>query len=320
MIKTVLKPNEFIDMSHEYAVNLDQAYIPQVEKIRQEKQEASAKIKQEQDLADYNGPTVEEIRREAELFKSSFEDEKKTKLDALRLEAEMITNEANERAKNIIKEAEEKAERIEQETEEKTQLMEAEAKTNAENLINEAQENIEKIEAKARKKGQELGYKESLKSSKEEFNRINIRLQSVITSLLDKREEILGSSEEQLIDLILTMSRKVVKTITKNQEDIVIHNIKESLEHLNKKLDVRVRVNLDDLEIVQDNKKFLIEELEKLENLDIIEDSSIDRGGCMIETSFGEIDARINTQLMHIENAILETTSESFQAKYKKKK
>jgi len=46
--------------------------------------------------------------------------------------------------------------------------------------------------------------------------------------------------------------------------------------------------------------------MEKLENITIEEDSRVDPGGCVIETSFGDIDARIATQLSVIEEKIRE--------------
>ena len=38
----------------------------------------------------------------------------------------------------------------------------------------------------------------------------------------------------------------------------------------------------------------------------IMEDTTVDRGGCIIETDFGQIDARISSQLHEIEEKILE--------------
>ena len=38
----------------------------------------------------------------------------------------------------------------------------------------------------------------------------------------------------------------------------------------------------------------------------MVEDSSVDSGGCIIETDFGEIDARISSQLAELEAKILE--------------
>jgi flagellar assembly protein FliH len=38
----------------------------------------------------------------------------------------------------------------------------------------------------------------------------------------------------------------------------------------------------------------------------VLEDSSVDKGGCIIETDFGQIDARISSQLHEIEENITE--------------
>ena len=46
--------------------------------------------------------------------------------------------------------------------------------------------------------------------------------------------------------------------------------------------------------------------MEGVKTINIVEDSSVDQGGCVIETDFGEIDARIASQLAEIENRILE--------------
>ena len=38
----------------------------------------------------------------------------------------------------------------------------------------------------------------------------------------------------------------------------------------------------------------------------MLEDSSVERGGCIVETDFGAIDARISSQLAELEEKILE--------------
>jgi flagellar assembly protein FliH len=47
---------------------------------------------------------------------------------------------------------------------------------------------------------------------------------------------------------------------------------------------------------------------ERVTSITIAEDSTVDVGGCIIETDFGEIDARIATQHREIEDRILELT------------
>jgi flagellar assembly protein FliH len=48
--------------------------------------------------------------------------------------------------------------------------------------------------------------------------------------------------------------------------------------------------------------------LEGVKSVQVSEDSSVDSGGCVIETDFGEIDARISSQLAELESEILEVS------------
>ena len=43
-----------------------------------------------------------------------------------------------------------------------------------------------------------------------------------------------------------------------------------------------------------------------MSGITVVEDSSVDKGGCIVETDFGAIDARISSQLSELENKILE--------------
>ncbi len=46
--------------------------------------------------------------------------------------------------------------------------------------------------------------------------------------------------------------------------------------------------------------------VENIRSVTVVEDSTVDKGGCIIETDFGEIDARISSQLHEIEEKILD--------------
>ena len=42
-----------------------------------------------------------------------------------------------------------------------------------------------------------------------------------------------------------------------------------------------------------------------IKNISVVEDSSVEKGGCIVETDFGAIDARISSQLNELETQIL---------------
>ena len=83
-------------------------------------------------------------------------------------------------------------------------------------------------------------------------------------------------------------------------------NIVQALRKLKSKADVVIRVNLADLELATEHTKDLIEKVERVGKITLMEDSTVDRGGCIIETDFGQIDARISSQLKEIEERVLD--------------
>jgi flagellar assembly protein FliH len=61
-----------------------------------------------------------------------------------------------------------------------------------------------------------------------------------------------------------------------------------------------------DVKLSTEHKKEFIDMVEGAKSVQIVEDTTVDPGGCVIETDFGEIDARISSQLTELEQKILE--------------
>ena len=125
---------------------------------------------------------------------------------------------------------------------------------------------------------------------------------------MDKRQEILAETEQQIVDLVLMMTRKIVKVISENQRNIVVSNVVQALRKVKGRGDVIIRVNLADVAMTTEHIKDFISNAENIKNITVVEDSTVDRGGCLIETDFGAIDARISSQLNEIEQKILEVS------------
>ena len=125
---------------------------------------------------------------------------------------------------------------------------------------------------------------------------------------MDKRQEILAETEQQIVDLVLLMTRKIVKVISENQKNIVVSNVVQALRKVKGRGDVIIRVNLADVAMTTQHIKDFLSTAENIKNISVVEDSTVDRGGCIIETDFGAIDARIASQLNEIEQKILEVS------------
>ena len=164
----------------------------------------------------------------------------------------------------------------------------------------------DRITSEAKNAGFEEGREAGWKEGRAEAERLVERLHKILDASIEKRQVIIDEAETQLIDLVLLIARKVVKVISENQKNVVINNIVQALRKLKSRGDVAIRVNLADLDLTTEHVKDFMRMAENVKSVTVLEDSSVDKGGAVIETDFGRIDARISSQLREIEEKILE--------------
>ncbi len=257
-------------------------------------------------LEEFGVPTVEDLRREADEFKTNWEEEKARLIQVARDEAEGIKKEAERAAFDEVKRKNNQAQKIRQEAEDEAKRIVEEAKKTAEELEAEIQSKVDKVEKEAFGKGHAEGREEGFQEGRQEVERLVDTLQKIVSAAIDKRNEIIQGSETQVINLVLLISKKVIKVISENQRNVVINNVVQALRKLKSRGDVVIRVNLDDVELTSDHINDFMKMVENVKSVTVLEDSSVDRGGCIIETDFGQIDARISSQLHEIEEKIVE--------------
>lgn len=295
MAKNVFRPVEVTNMTGQRMV-LESPYKEVVE-------EAAPAPAEE-----YTGPTADDLRREAEAFRSQWEEEKAQMIASAREEAEGIVKEAEERAFQELKSKTDEGEKIKQQAVDEAAQTEAEARSKADQIQKESEEQVEVIKKDAYAEGFESGREAGYAEGKGEVERLVNHLHSIISSAIEKRNEIIDESETQVINLVLLIAQKVIKVISENQKNVVINNAIQALRKLKSRGDVVIRVNLEDVELTTDHVKDFMRMVENVRSITIMEDTRVDRGGCIIETDFGEIDARIKAQFNEIEEKILELT------------
>jgi flagellar assembly protein FliH len=268
-------------------------------------------------LEAYAGPTIEELRAEAEAFKQSWEVQKDALKTVAKQEAEEILNRAREEAasERARKEAELKA-LAESAQAEAAQII-ANAERQAQEILAGAERKYAAEKKAAEDSGREAGRIAGYEEGNAEARRLVERIHTVLERVQDRRLKILDESERQIVDLVLLVVRKVVKALLVTEhEEIVRANVAAALQKIRSRGTVVIKVNLADLALTTDHKDEFIKLIETTApgsggvDLHIHEDASVDAGGCIIETDFGEIDARINTQLSEIESRMLEISPE----------
>ncbi|MCF7928032.1 MAG: flagellar assembly protein FliH [Spirochaetales bacterium] len=259
-----------------------------------------------EEVEEYTGPTADDLRREAEAFQAGWEKEKARMVEEAQQQAEAIVEDARQQAFDEVKRKNDQAAATKREAEEEARRIENEARQKAEGIVAEAEEKAEGIRQDAYSEGYEEGRKEGYSSGEQEVQRLVERLQVILSKVIEKRGRIIDESETQLVNLVLLIAKKVVKVISENQKNVVINNVIQALRKMKTRGDVVIRVNLADLKLTTEHTKDFMQMVEKVKSVTVMEDSTVDKGGCIVETDFGEIDARISSQLHEIEEKILE--------------
>nr|WP_267916951.1 flagellar assembly protein FliH [Borreliella garinii] len=250
-----------------------------------------AKLKEElQFLRDEKLRLEEELVKRQELAK-----------EEIQIESNRLIEEARIKANEVLETAKQEADLLQREAIYKKESIETESNAEIERLAKEYEEKLKRDLEVATAKGREEGYSKGYESGFEDFDKVMRKLHSIIASLIAERKSILESSSGQIVSLVMQIAIKVIKRITDSQKDIVLENVNEVLKRIKDKTQITIRVNLDDLDILRHKKSDFISRFDIIETLEIIEDPNIGKGGCIIETNFGEIDARISSQLDKIE-------------------
>jgi len=293
--KTVFRPGEAKELEKKMVLPLFKDYTPV-----EEEPEVEEEV--------YEGPTVEDLKREAEEFKAQWEQEKQQMENDAQLKAEAIIKKAEDAAFEEVQRQTNSAAEIKAKAETDAAEILTKARTEAEQIIAEAEAKKSQLETEAHENGFEAGRKAGYEDGVAEVNRLIERMHKMVESVMQRREEILSETESQIVELVILMARKVIKILSESQKNVVMANTLAALKKVKTRGNVTLRVNLEEVKLTTDHIQEFIQHVENIEAIKVLEDSSVEKGGCIVETDFGAIDARISSQLTELENKILEVS------------
>ncbi len=128
-------------------------------------------------------------------------------------------------------------------------------------------------------------------------------LQQGLLQLENLRRDNYDSIEKEVVELALAIARKVICREIKMDKDVVVCVAREALAKVDDSANITIKMNPDDLQFINETKYQLSDLIENIENVSLTAENNVPSGGCVIETDFGEIDARIENQLQAVEES-----------------
>ena len=168
-----------------------------------------------------------------------------------------------------------------------------------------AEESDDSEKKEAYSKGFEQGKKIGQESEKKIVRSIIDELQETVLELEEFKKSICKNAEESAVKFALSIAGKILRTEIEKNNDFVIKIIKEAFKKIMDDETVRIKINPSDLSYIQSVESAQLDDILARSSVKFEADSEISRGGCILEIDSGEIDARIESQLMLIEEAFL---------------
>lgn len=141
------------------------------------------------------------------------------------------------------------------------------------------------------------GYEEGLKNAEQELNEYRKSLQTIFESLLNPLKDIDKDVIKALANLAISISKQIIRRELQISSEQVVTLVKEAIKLLPlDKSHLIIHLNPRDINIVRN----VFNKDEIAESYSLVEDPSIEAGGCKVATEDSIIDATIDSQVAQI--------------------
>ncbi len=188
----------------------------------------------------------------------------------------------------------------------KAKAIESEAQA----VLAQARKKAEEIESRAYDEGFAQGRVDGEELGKKQFEAMARRLEKLIEKIGLEGTRILPKYEIQMVELSLAIARRVIGEELKTGPDAVLSCIKSAMKKVIEGSSVRIHLNPDDMQLIEGKIKDNLQPPGG-HQVEMVSDATIGKGGCLIETEFGLIDATLESRWRAIEEEIRKTLSEN---------
>jgi len=180
-------------------------------------------------------------------------------------------------------------------------------------IVEEAKKKAASIERDAYEAGFAQGEKDGLEMGSKKLDKVIEPMHQILQEMLKHKTEFIARYEKEMLAFSCRIAEKIVRGRVKVDHDVVKKTIFEAFQLAADRSEVTIKLSPDDIDYVKDLRPVFFDRIKDLKSVTMESDPSISPGGCLMETAFGNVDARLESQLEKI-SASVENT---FQRKHK---
>jgi flagellar biosynthesis/type III secretory pathway protein FliH len=162
-----------------------------------------------------------------------------------------------------------------------------------------------------RRQAEEAGFLAGQTAAEVEYQRRMGELLAQVEEINAERAAFFTRAESELARLATVIAEKVIAQHLVLHPETIIDITRACLKRIRDREDIYIRAHPEDLPILQDARAALMLEVDGISEFHLVEDRRIHRGGVIVETGNGTLDARISSQLAVVTKALESAVEES---------
>jgi flagellar assembly protein FliH len=164
----------------------------------------------------------------------------------------------------------------------------------------EHQAHLAALEREAFAKGYAQGERAGIEAGGKRAEAMLRRVAQTLTDLASLRETLIQQTERQMVQLSITIARRIVHREVSLDPELIAAMAHVALKKLGTSSPATIRLHPEDYTVVAHEG-----ETWGNGNVKVVPDPAVARGGCLVESEFGRIDASIERQLEEMSRALL---------------
>jgi len=162
-------------------------------------------------------------------------------------------------------------------------------------------------EAQARQTGIQEGRLAASEELASPLEQAAARLAVEVDQLSGLRRKLRHEAEEDLVQLAVRIARRVIRRELTADPDAILGIVKAALDRVDAREILRLRVHPADEPLIRTT----LEERTVPGRVEVVPDSGLERGGVIVETARGDLDAAVESQLREIERGLTDLVRRS---------
>ena len=154
------------------------------------------------------------------------------------------------------------------------------------------------IKVRAKKEGHDAGYNEGFKkgedAAKLEFSPFLETVQDLISNLPVFRKNMYKKVEREMVEMVVSLAKKVIHFEFSTRDDAVQEMIRLAVQSVLDRESMVIKINPADKGYAESFRPELHHLFSEIKNITFEAHSGVERGGCIVETNFGVVDAQID--------------------------